>query len=77
MLKSIFGSAKEAVTDSEYYIVIAVVILFLLLLVAFPVITIIAINYLFNTSIPINFFTFCAVLWLSVAFGGGGSGSKN
>lgn len=36
----------------------------LLLLVAFPILTIESLNYLFNLNIPLDFLSWCAVYWL-------------
>ncbi len=72
MIKSIWNSEIKSIFDSKSsYIGMIAGVLFMLVLFAFPAITIVAINYLFNTSIPINFFTFCATLWLMVILGGG------
>jgi hypothetical protein len=41
-----------------------IALLALLLLLATPYFTIESINHLFGTSIPIDFFSYCAVYWL-------------
>jgi len=56
--------------DAKVAAIVVVFITYVLMVTLGPIFTIWSLNYLFNSHIPINFYSWCAVLWLMAVLHG-------